>query len=395
MSRKRLFQFSIPVLVIALLITGWSTYSSGSNLQSQSQPKTSASDQPTGDLTLSSSPSPPPAEVKMAEPSPTTPPQGETLPAAEHQEPAGAEPATRVSSQLNPEPPPNEPQSVIYSIRQTFEIRNQEPVDGSSLEITVAKIRTIDPFQEVTSFSVEPDLEYREKSDEHGNQYLVFELKDLPTQEKIRLTLNYEVIVHAQAIQSQDCEGDLIAEYTQPEQYIESDSPEISALVEKLSRDTTNACEQSRLFYDYVTRTLAYSGHTRESRGALHALIYKAGDCTEFADLLIALNRSAGIPARFVEGVTPLGGDESHDWAQVYLPGSGWTAMDPTWGRKSENRETYFAGTTPDHIIVTTGRNLEALNGFHYWTYSYTCPKISAHQDVNISMDWDIKKVGE
>jgi hypothetical protein len=45
--------------------------------------------------------------------------------------------------------------------------------------------------------------------------------------------------------------------------------------------------------------------------------------------------------------------------------------MDPTWGRFLGNRELYFAAMTPDHIILTRGRNLDYLNGYHYYAYQY------------------------
>ncbi len=187
------------------------------------------------------------------------------------------------------------------------------------------------------------------------------------------------------------CEGELIPEFTQPEKYIESDAEQIILLSQQLSAGTENVCQQVRAFYDFVAETLEYVPDcTREDYGALKALEYKSGDCTEFSDLLIALTRSAGIPARFIEGVVPDPGFEKHDWAQVYLPGPGWVTMEPTWGRIDGLREIYFSGTTPDHIILTTGRNLETLNNKHYWTSRFWWDNSLSQPLVTIQSDWDV-----
>jgi transglutaminase-like putative cysteine protease len=100
-------------------------------------------------------------------------------------------------------------------------------------------------------------------------------------------------------------------------------------------------------------------------------------DCTEYSDLLIALSRSAGIPARYLEGVYLSPSDQEqlarteHAWVEVYLPGLGWTPMDPTLGRAALLRPDYFAKMPANHIIVTSGRNPSTLRGASYWNHIY------------------------
>ena len=60
-----------------------------------------------------------------------------------------------------------------------------------------------------------------------------------------------------------------------------------------------------------------------------------------------------------------------HAWLDVYLPETGWGAMDPTLGRSSIYRKSHFAHYTPNHIIVTTGRNPSTLRGASYWSHLY------------------------
>ena len=66
-----------------------------------------------------------------------------------------------------------------------------------------------------------------------------------------------------------------------------------------------------------------------------YTLAEQKGSCRDFAVLFIACCRLQGIAARFVSGYVPAeAGDRQHmhAWAEVYLPGMGWQAYDPTQG---------------------------------------------------------------
>lgn len=61
------------------------------------------------------------------------------------------------------------------------------------------------------------------------------------------------------------------------------------------------------------------------------------GSCRDFACLFMETARHLGLAARFVSGylqVPPSAADfgATHAWAEVYLPGAGWTGFDPTLG---------------------------------------------------------------
>jgi transglutaminase-like putative cysteine protease len=66
-----------------------------------------------------------------------------------------------------------------------------------------------------------------------------------------------------------------------------------------------------------------------------------SGSCRDFAVLMMEAVRSLGLAARFVSGYLyvreggrkrHVGGDATHAWLQVYLPGAGWVEFDPTNG---------------------------------------------------------------
>jgi transglutaminase-like putative cysteine protease len=67
------------------------------------------------------------------------------------------------------------------------------------------------------------------------------------------------------------------------------------------------------------------------------------GTCRDYAVLLIAIARTMGLAARFVSGYLfdPHLAEESagdmHAWVEVFLPGAGWRAIDPTHGIFCDN----------------------------------------------------------
>jgi transglutaminase-like putative cysteine protease len=93
-------------------------------------------------------------------------------------------------------------------------------------------------------------------------------------------------------------------------------------------------------------------GSTRIDTPVTTVLAQRAGVCQDFAQVMIAVLRSAEIPARYVTGyietegqrrasedaaATPpkvpaplVGAGESHAWAEIFLPGGFWWPLDPT-----------------------------------------------------------------
>jgi transglutaminase-like putative cysteine protease len=90
---------------------------------------------------------------------------------------------------------------------------------------------------------------------------------------------------------------------------------------------------------------LAYvPGSTGVQTRADEVLTLGRGVCQDFAHVLLAACRSAGIPARYVSGYLydPTVPDEraaSHAWVDVWDDEAGWLALDPTHDR--EQTEAY------------------------------------------------------
>lgn len=274
-----------------------------------------------------------------------------------------------------PAPHPKIIEKRAYAVRQTLSLTNLGAGTPEKQNLWVALIRDIPPYQSAELKAINPG-DYQTMTDELGNTYAEFDFSEHPPGEKITVEIEYRVTVNELLFETDLCQGELPQEFTLPELHIESANPQIVALSHELSRGKDTACEQARAFYDYVGDELVYT-YNRRAWGAQSALGNMGADCSEYASLMMALSRAAGIPTRYYEGLLYLENKNNgvaqieHAWLDVYLPGAGWAAVDPTLGRTPLYRESHFAHYTPDHIIITVGRNPSTLRGSSYWSHLY------------------------
>jgi transglutaminase-like putative cysteine protease len=90
----------------------------------------------------------------------------------------------------------------------------------------------------------------------------------------------------------------------------------------------------------HIHRAFVYDKTATSVRTTVdEALAARAGVCQDFAHVMIAALRAAGIPARYASGYifrgsganSPiLGADASHAWCEAYLAPFGWVGFDPT-----------------------------------------------------------------
>jgi transglutaminase-like putative cysteine protease len=230
-------------------------------------------------------------------------------------------------------------------------------------------------------------------TDEYENQYAEFDFSGQPAGKTQMVSIDYRVTINEISYDITGCQGELPEFFTRPELHIESANPQITGLANQLSQGKETACQQVRAFYDYIGDELIYT-FNGENWGAQAALGSMGSDCTEYASLMVALSRAQGIPARYFEGLLYIEkGSETyatveHAWPEVYLPNVGWTALDPTLGRTSIKRDTYFARYTPNHIIVTLGVSPSVLRGSSYWTHLYWPGNVTS---IKVSGEWRIE----
>jgi len=82
----------------------------------------------------------------------------------------------------------------------------------------------------------------------------------------------------------------------------------------------------------------------------------RSGACRDTAMLYVAACRSLGLAARFVSGYSmhhppEVSEHELHAWAEVYVPGGGWRAYDPSLGLAVADGHVVLA-TAPDHRMA-------------------------------------------
>ncbi len=285
--------------------------------------------------------------------------------------------------------------SVTYDVTESMTVVNAGSGQPSKQNLWVALIGDVPPYQRVESLRISPS-NYQIIDDEYGNRYAEFDLIDMPPGSSVEIEVKVRVTANDLIYDLETCEGAVPDLLTESELHVESNNPQIVALAKQLAADIQDPCRQVRAFYNYAGDELVYTfnGH---DWGAQAALGDMGADCTEYSSLVMALSRARGYPARYLEGLSFLANGEQglarteHSWLEVYLPGVGWTAMDPTLGRSPLTRENYFAKMPPNHIIVTKGRNPSVLRGASYWTHLYW-PGNSTEIRVD-DFGWDIRPV--
>jgi len=180
------------------------------------------------------------------------------------------------------------------------------------------------------------------KEDLMGNEKVVFTAHNLPPfgSKVFSISTELDVAYTPNKLAPID-----VGPYLQAEKLIESDDPRIIAIAETLKADTMS--ETAINIYNWVLGNLSDAGYVERDHGALYALDKKAGDCTEFMNLFLALARANGIPSRGVAGYisgesTILVPRDYHNWAEVYID-SVWRIVDPLNKVIFKNEPDYIA----------------------------------------------------
>ncbi|MDD3888108.1 MAG: transglutaminase-like domain-containing protein [Patescibacteria group bacterium] len=287
---------------------------------------------------------------------------------------------------------PTKTQSQIYNISENISIKNIGQENSYMQTAYIAKFHDFAPYQDVLEETISP-TNYEIIKDENSNEYLKYTFYNLLPNESRTFNLQYKIKLNKISYDLQNCQGKSINQFLSSEKSIESDNQEIINLSQNITRNAQNECQASKEIYDWIGNNINYPGYIPDAKGAFWALQNRQGDCTEFADLFVALNRADNIPARFIEGLVYQSDQETdssqmkHDWTQVFLPGTGWVPVDPTFGRMTSNRNDYFAKLPDTHATLTIGQNLDILHGYYFYYYEYNGSTIET-----ISEQWRMQK---
>ncbi|WP_405293989.1 transglutaminase domain-containing protein [Methanobrevibacter sp.] len=111
---------------------------------------------------------------------------------------------------------------------------------------------------------------------------------------------------------------------------------QIKSKVNSIISGLSSTSAKAKAIYNFVRDQISYSFYYNTNHGAVGTLNAGSGNCVDQAHLLIAMYRTAGIPARYVHGVCKFssGSTYGHVWAQVLVDGK-WVVVDPTSSRNS------------------------------------------------------------
>ena len=115
------------------------------------------------------------------------------------------------------------------------------------------------------------------------------------------------------------------------------DNSRIKAIVDSVTAGLTSVKDKAVAIYNYVRDYVSYKFYYNTEYSATGTLSAKSGNCVDQAHLVVAMLRTADIPARYVHGTctfTSSGSTYGHVWAQVLVDDM-WYVIDPTSSRNS------------------------------------------------------------
>lgn len=261
------------------------------------------------------------------------------------------------------------------------------PGETRSMSFVVVLPTTVPGRQKILSrsYSLRPTKIFNE----NGNRYAKFVFKEPQRHEKVKIRVKAELyrydLLSAKAETGEELAEDGRREgFLKQERYIESDQDEIREIAAGLEGDTE--MDVVRQIYDYVLDHMEYVVSGKDDKGARVALERGKGDCTEYADLFVAICRARDIPARVVTGYTVKvdTATSKHNWAEVYLQNRGWVPFDPAAGdmKSPVFRNRAFGRMRPVYIYLSHIRNDYVLDNRNFGTFKYWGDRVSLTDSV-------------
>jgi transglutaminase-like putative cysteine protease len=126
-----------------------------------------------------------------------------------------------------------------------------------------------------------------------------------------------------------------LKKYLVPTANCQSNNSKIKALAASITKGTTSDYGKASKIFNWVRDHVSYSFYSNTKKGALGTLKSRSANCVDTAHLVVALERAAGIPARYNHGTCKFSSAwYGHVWAQVYVNGK-WYYADGTSYRNS------------------------------------------------------------
>ena len=273
-----------------------------------------------------------------------------------------------------------------YALRQTYDQSNMVELEQTydfSITGETHRISFLVPLpqsrpdkQDILSIGYDPKPTRIIERD--GKRYAEFAFKR--PEEQVTATIRiraelftYDLFTAMKNRKNRPLEEDGLEVFLNNEKFIEKDDDRIQEIAESIEGRTE--VDVVHKIYEYVIDHMEYANPSRRSRGAVRALQQGEGDCTEYADLFVALCRAKDLPARFITGYIMRFDSElpKHNWAEVYLRGYGWIPFDPSAGdiKNAIIRGRSFSRMRPVYVYLSHIRNDEILGDHSFGAYIF------------------------
>ncbi len=251
----------------------------------------------------------------------------------------------------------------VFQIHHVTKYIYNRPVKESVNQVRIYPVASAQQeiLQHEVKISSDPDLFFF--IDYWGNRCADFSLIDAHTsliidsrvvvrtigKEKVEQTVSYLADVK-KAVES-DFQ---LYELTRPEEI--KSVKAINSIIASLDYKSKTVMQIAEACCNYIFKEFKYiKGITTIETTVDEILDHRSGVCQDFAHVYLQLLRTIGIPSRYVSGyICPnkngmRGEGATHAWVEVWIPGPGWTGIDPTnnvW-------------VTIDHVKLAVGRNFD------------------------------------
>lgn len=252
--------------------------------------------------------------------------------------------------------------------------------------------------QKVTDFQLSPTPnDYL--ADEWGQNIAHYSWKNVGPNTQLQVTwtltlqswdVRYNIIANQPASLDQT-PPDIRTTYTRDEAMYDISNPQVQAKAKELAGPTVYQTLWN--IYKFLATDFKYT-LTDKWQAAPGVLASGQASCSEFTFLFSALARANGIPTRFVGGTRHRGAlGQYHDTAfhrrpEVYYPGYGWAALDPTRSAE-ENTDRYFFFTPAGSLTIAEAGGEVKYTHWNYHAYnSWAIAHGTTQVQVSRYADW-------
>jgi transglutaminase-like putative cysteine protease len=123
------------------------------------------------------------------------------------------------------------------------------------------------------------------------------------------------------------------------------DSPETWRQAVEATEGQTDTWQAALAIMRYVHGNLTYVPESTTAHTHIRDVLKdKRGVCQDFAHVMIGFCRAMKIPALYVSGyLATEAASATHAWMEVFIPGAGWRALDPTHNRQTDGQYVKIA----------------------------------------------------